>query len=221
MAKQTYTQFIYDRIALFGIGDPILVRELGNGIAVQYGMDEKKANAAAAVAMKRIIEAGTLPALRCFGKGIYYLAKPTVFGETGINKEKLIEIKYLNGDNGYETGATIMHKMGLTSLMPAERTFVSNNAQNRTKKDEMLDIIVKAPKTAITRENRKYLQFLDLLNIYDEVPVDAEQPYRILGGFIMANQLDYGRLLNIADLHYNYDTIIRLAHVASSQGARI
>lgn len=221
MAKLTYTQYIQDRIACFGVGDPILVRDLGAGIAAEYDLDDKKANAAAAVAVKRIIEAGTIPALRCFGKGIYYLTKQTVFGETGINKEKLIEIKYVNGDNGYETGATVMHKLGLTSLMPAERTFVSNNTQNRTRRDEMLDIIVKAPKTAITKDNRKYLQFLDLLNIYDEVPVDADEPYVILGGFVQTNGLDYGKLLNIADLHYNYDTIIRLAHVASSQGARI
>lgn len=221
MAKLTYTQYIQDRIACFGVGDPILVRDLGTSIATEYDMNDKKANAAAAVAVKRIIEAGTIPALRCFGKGIYYLTKQTVFGETGINKEKLIEIKYVNGDNGYETGATVMHKLGLTSLMPAERTFVSNNTQNRTRKDEMLDIIVKAPKTAITKDNRKYLQFLDLLNIFDEVPVDADEPYAILGGFVQTNGLDYGKLLNIADLHYNYDTIIRLAHVASSQGARI
>ena len=221
MDRQTYTQFVQDRIAGFGMGDPILVRDLGNGIAAEYGMDDKKANAAAAVAVKRIMEAGTVPALRCFCKGIYYLTKQTVFGETGINKEKLIGIKYLNGYNGYETGVTIMHKIGLTSLIPAERTFVSNHTQNRTKKDEMLEIIVKAPKTAITKENRKYLQFLDLLNIYDEVPVDADEPYVILGGFVQINGLDYGKLLKIADLHYNHETIIKLAHVASNQGARI
>lgn len=217
MSKQPYTQFVQDRIACFNIGDPILVRNLGNEIANAYDMDDKKANAAAALAVKRIMEAGTVPTLRCFGKGIYYLTKQTVFGETGINKEKLIDIKYLSGDNGYETGVTVMHKIGLTSLMPAKRTFVSNHAQNRTKKDDMLGIIVKAPKTTITRDNRKYFQFLDLLNIYDEVPIDAEEPYVILGDFVQTNALDYGKLLNIADLYYNNDTILRLAHVASNR----
>lgn len=221
MNKLTYTQFIQETIVHFGIGDPILVRNLGNRIAVEYDMEDKKANAAAAVAVKRILEAGTIPTLRCFGKGIYYLTKETIFGETGINKEKLIEIKYLSGDNGYETGAAVMHKLGLTSLMPYERTFVSNNTQNRTKKDETLDIIVKAPKTAVNKENRPYLQFLDLLNIYDEVPIDAEDPYAILGGFVQLKELDYEKLLGIADRHYNNDTIIKLAHVASRQGARI
>ena len=221
MPKLPYTQYVQNRVAAFGVGTPILVHDLGTDIAAEYGMDEKKANAAAAVAVKRIIEAGTIPELRCFSKGIYYLAKQTVFGETGIDKEMLIKIKYLKGDNGYETGATVMHKLGLISLMPAERTFVSNNTQNRAKRDEALGIIVKAPKTAVTKDNCKYLQFLDLLNIYDEVPVDADDPYAILGGFVQTNALDYGKLLNIADRHYNNNTIIRLAHVASHQGARI
>lgn len=221
MEKMTYTQFIQAIILQFGTGDPILIQNLGNQLAVEYGMEDKKANAAAAVAVKRILEAGTVPALRCFGKGIYYLTKETVFGETGINKEKLIEIKYLRGENGYETGAAVMHKLGLTSLIPAERTFVSNNAQNRTKRDEILDIIVKPPKTVVNAGNRPYLQFLDLLNIYDDVPVDAEEPYAILGGFVQAKKLDYKKLLGIADQHYNSNTIIKLAHVAGTQGARI
>lgn len=221
MDKLTYTQFIQKTIMHFGIGDPILVRNLGSRIAIQYDLEEKKANAAASVALKRIIEAGTVPALRCFGKGIYYLTKETVFGETGINKEKLIEIKYLCGDNGYETGAAVMHKLGLTSLMPSERTFVSNNAQNRTKKDKALNIIVTAPKTAVNATNRSYLQFLDLLNIYDEVPIDAVDPYAILSGFVQLKKLNYEKLLCIADQHYNNNTIIKLAHVASRQGTRI
>lgn len=220
MEKATYMEFVLKQIYKYEEGFPILVRELGCKLAVEFGLDEKKANAAAAVAVKRILDAGIVPELRCFSKGIYYLAKKTVFGETGINKEKLIAIKYLNDDNGYETGVTIMHKLGLTSLMPAERTFVSNYAQNRTKKDDTLGIIVRTPKTRVTKENRRYLQFLDLLNIYDDVPVDAEEPYAILGNFVRNNSLNYETLLTLANRHYNSETIIRLARVAGSQGGR-
>lgn len=221
MTQKTYTQYLQAIIVGFQAGDPILVNMLGRKIAAEYALDEKKACAAAAVAIKRIYDAGTFPELRNFGKGIYYLTKQTVFGEMGINKEKLIEIKYLAGNSGYETGTAMMHKIGLTSLMPAERVFVSNKAQGRTKKDKTLDITVKAPKVTIDEENRAYLQFLDLLNIYDEVPVDAENPYGILGNFVHERNLDYGRLLHLADRHYNGDTIIRLAHVAGTEGVRI
>ena len=213
MAKETYMQFVYNKIVGFEPGDPILIQTLGKELAEKYGIDYKKANANVSVVIKRIIKNGTIPALRCFAGGTYYLAKQTVFGETGINKEKLIRIRYLNGDNGYETGATIMHKIGLTSMMPAQRVIVSN-IKKRTITDEKLDIVVKAPKTTVTRGNWKYLQFLDLLNIYDEVPIDIEEPYAVLCAFVKKHGLDYGKLLNIASLHYNTDTIIKLANVA-------
>ena len=67
MPKLPYTQYVQNRVAAFGVGTPILVRDLGTDIAAEYGMDEKKANAAAAVAVKRIMEAGTIPELRRIG----------------------------------------------------------------------------------------------------------------------------------------------------------
>jgi len=221
MNKLSYTQNIKDIITDIAVGYPIFVSEIGKKLAVEYNMDKKKANAATAVAFKRILDTKMIPALRCFGKGVYYLTKPTLFGETGIDKETLIELKYLSGDNGYETGSTIMHKLGLTSLMPIERVFVSNKALNRTKRDEVLNITVKAPKVKVNKDNKLYLQVLDLLNIYDEVPVDADYPYNILSKLIATSSLDYRKLLVLADQHYGKDTIIRLAHVASGDGVRI
>lgn len=64
MKEQTYTQFIQQLIDGFQPGEPILVRELGNRIAEAYAMEEKKACAAAAVAVKRLIDTGTCPNLR-------------------------------------------------------------------------------------------------------------------------------------------------------------
>ena len=219
MNQLSYTKYLQEIIADTAAGYPIFVSGLGKKLAAKYNLDEKNANAAAAVAVKRIFDAKANPTLRYFGKGIYFLAKPTVFGETGIDKEKLIELKYLSGDNGYETGLTMMHKLGLTTLMPAERVFVSNKALGRTKRDEALNITVKAPKIPVNKENKPYLQILDLLNIYGDVPVDADNPYHIFSRLIEANRLDYRRLLFMADQHYGNDTILRLAHVASRQGA--
>ena len=216
--KKSYTQFLREEIAGFQAGEPILIRELGRRIAEAYQMEEKKACAAATVAVKRLLDTGVCPDLRFFSKGVYYMAKKTVFGETSINKEKLIEQKYLKDGNGYETGASIMHKVGLTTLMPVERIFVSNNAQNRSRKDETLGIVVRAPRIPVNKENLFYLQFLDMLHIYDDVPVDAEDPYLLLGNIVQARGLDYGVLLHLADTHYNSSTIIKLAHVAGRQG---
>lgn len=213
----SYTQFVQEIIEAFAVGAPIFVSRLGEEIARGYKMDHKKASVSAAVAVKRLMDTAAVPNLRCFGKGVYFLTKQTAFGETGINKEKLIEAKYLSGDNGYETGAFMMYKLGLTAWVPAERVFVSNRVRNRVKTDKSLGIVVRPSKVTIDKENRPYLQFLDLLSIYEEIPVDAENPYGILGGIVRTRGLDYGRLLYFADRYYDKNTIVHLAHVAGSE----
>lgn len=217
MKQLSYVQYVRNIIDGFHEGEPILIRELGRRIAAEYQTDEQKARLAASNAVKRIMQTDLIPSFRCFGKGIYYLAKQTPFGETGIDKEKLIAMKYLNGHNGYESGALMMHKLGLTSLAPKERVFVSNRAKTRIIRDANLNIIVKVPRTAIDRNNCDCLQFLDMLTIYDAQPVDANDPYEILHHFMQMKHLDYGKLLHIADRFYSEHTIIQLAHLAGHE----
>ena len=104
--------------------------------------------------------------------------------------------------------------------LPAEAigALADGSAQHRAKRDDALGIVIRAPRIPVNKENRFYLQFLDLLNMYDDVPVDAEDPYLLLGRFVQARGLDYGTLLHLADTHYNGNTIMKLAHVAGRQG---
>ena len=50
---------------------------------------------AVSVACKRIMDGTMIPELRFYQKGIYYRVAVTPFGETGIDKEQLIEDKFL------------------------------------------------------------------------------------------------------------------------------
>ena len=215
--RVSYILFVKNRIEAFAPGDPIFVSQLGEELSKAYKLAYKKACASAAVAVKQLIDTAAMPNLRHFGKGIYFLAKQTAFGETGINKEKLIEAKYLSDGNGYEAGTFMMHKLGLTAWVPAERVFVSNRVQNRVRTDKALGIVVRPSKVTIDQENRFYLQFLDLLSIYDKIPIDAENPYGILSGIVRTRRLDYGMLLQFADRYYDKNTMIHLAHIAGSE----
>lgn len=47
-----------------------------------------------------------------------------------IHTKQLIADKYLINDMGYETGLTVLHRMGLTSQMPRERVVASNRASD-------------------------------------------------------------------------------------------
>ena len=85
----TYTALVQNYIEQKRPGEPIYTEEIAGMLAETYGLEKKQAAAAAAVAVKRILDGGKLPELRCYQKGIYYRTAGTPFGELGINKEKL------------------------------------------------------------------------------------------------------------------------------------
>ena len=98
----TYAEYVRNYLKHQEQGAPIYTDEIADAIAADYEIDKKKAAAATAVAIKRIMDKGELPDLRCYQKGVYYRTVVTPFGEIGISREKLIADKYLIPDNGYE-----------------------------------------------------------------------------------------------------------------------
>lgn len=219
--KQSYMNFTHEKLNNAPVGVPIYTRQIADMIATKYGLPKKEASAATAVAIKRIIDGNIMPDLRCYQKGIYYRTANTPFGETGINKELLIADKYLKPDIGYETGPTILHRLGLTSQMPRERILATNVAKNCIRADKKLGVMIRPPKTTITGKNKDYLQLLDVLELLDKSPVDEERPYEILFEYIQKRNLRYQILLGIADEYYNRNTVLQLAHTANSGGHTI
>ena len=210
----TYIEFVQNFINKQPQGAPIYTSSIAEALADSYELDRKKAAAAAAVAVKRIMEAGSVSDLRFYQKGIYYRTAVTPFGEAGINKAQLIADKYLIPDKGYETGLSFLHDLGLTSQMPKEHIIATNAAKDCVRYDSKLNVSVCPPKTHINAGNKAYLQVLDALDIMDSAPVDADNPYAILAEHISHNDLKYERLLYYADKCYNRRTIINLAHTA-------
>ena len=210
----TYIEFVQDFVNNQPQGAPIYTDMIADALAGNYGLEKKKAAAAAAVAVKRIMTGGLVPDLRFYQKGIYYRASSTPFGETGISKEQLITDKYLRDDSGYETGPGLLHSFGLTSQMPNERLIATNAAKDCVRYDRKLDVSVCPPKAPINAESKAYLQVLDALDLMDNSPVDADDPYGIIAEHILRNGLMYERLLYYADKFYNRRTVINLAHTA-------
>ena len=216
----TYAEYVRNYLEQQGQGAPIYTDEIADAVAAEYEIDKKKASAATAVAIKRIMDKGELPDLRCYQKGIYYRIVITPFGEMGISREKMIAKKYLLPDNGYETGLRLLHHMGLTTQMPTEHLLATNVAKDCVRYDSKLGVSICPPKTPVNAENKAYLQTLDALVLLDKAPVDAQNPYTILAGHIRKNGLQYETLLYYADRLYNRKTIIRLAHTASQKVER-
>ena len=217
----TYAEFVRNYLEQQVQGVPIYTNEIAAALAVDYEIDKKKAAAATAVAIKRIMDKGELPDLRYHQKGVYYRTVVTPFGEMGISREKLIANKYLLPDNGYETGLRLLHHMGLTTQMPTEHLLATNVAKHCVRYDGRLGVSICPPKAPVNAENKAYLQTLDALDLLDKAPVDAQNPYNILANHIRKNGLQYETLLYYADRFYNRKTIIRLAHTASRKEERI
>lgn len=214
----TYMEYACQLIEQVPVGTPIYTKEVANKFQIQFDLSNKQASAAASVAFKRIMDSKILSDLRFYQKGIYYKTTVTPFGERGINKEQLIADKYLIPDRGYETGLTLLNRMGLVTQMPKEVIIATNIAKECVRTDKKLGVVIRPPRTEINGENKAYLQTLDALELLDKSPVDAEKPYCIIADFIKNKGLHYDKLLYFADRFYNRNTIIQLAHTASEGG---
>ena len=217
----TNKEFIVECISDIKTGVPIYIADLAVKLAEKDGIDEKKASAAVSVAMKRIIDQGLYPRLRTYQKGIYYLTEKTPFGEMGINKELLIQHKYLDPDIGYETGYAALYHFGLTTQIPRERVFVTNRAKDCQRLDEALGVYVRPPKVTVTANNKDYLQVLDVLEFMEKAPVDNVNPYGCIADILTQYNLKYSMLLALAELYYPQNTIFQIAHTATAmEGVR-
>lgn len=210
----TYTEFVKNYIEKQDYGEPIFTEDVADSLASAFGLEPKKASAAAAVAVKRLMDDHKLAGLRRYQKGIYFRTRATAFGEIMIRKGRIVDRKYILPDKGYETGAGLFYRMGLTTHIPSRRTLATNVARSGMRYDKALDVSICPAKTTVTAENKGYLRVLDVLYQMDSIPYDAEKPYGIVAEYIEKNGLRYDMLLSYADRYYNQKTVLRLAHVA-------
>ena len=109
-----------------------------------------------------------------------------------------------------------MHQLGLTSQMPRQRILATNVAKECARADRKLGVTIRPPKTAVTAENKAYLQVLDVLELLDKAPVDDAHPYEIIARHIKGKRLEYGTLLAFANDFYNKTTVLHLASTANA-----
>ena len=212
--NKTYISFIQGIILEKDIRKPIYVSELSRCVSKEYDLTLEKATAAVSVALKRIMDANAIPELRFYQKGIYYRSVSTPFGDVGIDKEQLIQDKYLYDDNGYEGGLNLLNKLGLTTQIPNKRVLVTNKASDCARTDKKLNVVVRPPKTEINKENKQYLKVLDALDTFEDAPIDVEEPYGVVRNYISQLGLEYSKLLAMANNYYNKNTILQLGKVA-------
>ncbi len=114
-----------------------------------------------------------------YDKGIYYLKqKSRLNGGSGLSAGEVAKYKYIsrnNKINGYYSGYTFANQMGLTTQVPYTIEIVSNQASAKCREVNLKNqkIMLRKPRTEVTKENYEILQLLDLLKDF-EVYVDDD-----------------------------------------------
>lgn len=136
-----------------------------------------------------------------FDTGIYYLSKTdSVLKNTYLDSNKVINKKYItDGTNvyGYVTGFTFANQMGLTTQLPAITEIVTNEESSKGRNVTIgkRKIRIKRPKVEITADNCKILQFLDLVNAYENwAECDEKTTQEIFVNYVNQEKLDRDRL---------------------------
>ena len=156
-----------------------------------------------------------------YQKGIYYKTVVTPFGNAGINYTELVKRVYLCDGNkvfGYETGASFMNKIGLTTQIPT-CTYIATEHNRIYVKDNGEHICLLKPIVGVTRENYRYLQFLDLIDNRMKIAVEVEDDtYKnILRNFIELYGLNFELLLHFGQYYKNDNIYHRLAELARGE----
>ena len=211
MDEQGYGNKIRQEIESIPYGVAIFSDQIARSLAEQLSISIEKAQKMTNLNLKRLADRNKIARLK---KGVYFRAKNTIFGITEPNIDNvLIQILTIDGEEviGYETGASFLNQIGLTTLIPRVKEIATNGY--RRKIDPNCHIVTKKPVVKITTSNYMYLQILDALQGLQTSHIDANNPYLIVNEFIVIHKLDRLKLISFAWKYYNQRTIQKLLEV--------
>lgn len=117
-----------------------------------------------------------------YDTGIYYLKGTSrLKGGNTLSASEVARYKYIsrnNRVNGYYSGYTFANQLGLTTQVPFTIEIVSNQASAKCREVNVKSqkIMLRKPRTEITKENYRILQLLDLLKDFEQyVDEDMER----------------------------------------------
>lgn len=186
---------------------PILTSDVARYVAAETGLPVANVKKAVNVNMARLEKSGRIARIE---KGIYCHRVKTAFGYYTPNKENLFCRQLLyDGDEviGYETGLSLLNRLGLVSQMPKRRCVATNRYGKRVPNN--IQIEIRKPAVKIDHTNYRYLQLLDAIRESENAPVDAERPEALIRETAEQLQLDLKLLILTARKYYHSKTLLR------------
>lgn len=194
-------KLVLEYIEQYPEDEPIFIEDIKKYVIGKNEEDNKQENVLKNinVILNRLKNEGIIKAEY---KGVYYKPIISMFGAVPLNTNKLRKLKYLEDKDGnikgYIVGAKLFNKLGLTTLVPNVTDIVTNECKYHKQYDEKLRTYITKPKIEITNENYRYLQFIDILDNKDNIPIDAPNADEILYRIIEECKLDFEKIIKYA-----------------------
>lgn len=206
-----YSEYMGSVIDGFPFGTPIftdaIVRMITNEVDVSIEEIKNIVN----LNLKRLADNHTIERIK---KGVYYKPKMTVFGKTKPPIDLVITETCIQQDEkliGYIGGETLLHQMGLTTLLAKDKTIVTN--KHRVKVPMGTHIVLKKPVVPICEGNAWYLQTIDAIAMLDAMYIDAENPREIIRNRVAKLGLDELALIKMAKQYYSQKVLLTVLDV--------
>lgn len=186
----------------------IRTEDVADQLVQRCPLSYDKARAAVNVKLKRIADKGDLRRIR---KGVYCHVKQTVFGPVTPDLNHIIARSVMIKDGnriGYQSGAGLLNHLGLSTLLPREIEITTN--QYRSKPPDSCHIRLRKPVVAITDDNWKYLQFIDVVDCLPTTQIDAKVPEQLIKALAAKRGLAPLTLIFTAKRYYPAKTVLRL-----------
>ena len=210
-------KLVLEYIEQYPEDEPIFIEDIKKYVIEKYEEDNKKEKVLKNinVILNRLKNEGIIKAEY---KGVYYKPIISMFGAVPLNTNKLRKLKYLEDKDGnikgYIVGAKLFNKLGLTTLVPNVTDIVTNECKYHKQYDEKLRTYITKPKIEITNENYRYLQFIDILDNKDNIPIDAPNADEILYRIIEECKLDFEKIIKYARETNNRKVLDKLFVIA-------
>lgn len=150
--------------------------------------------------IKRALDSGEL---MLFSRGVYYIPRNTVFGQTKITPEQVAEKKYIkeNGEFfGVYAGLKNLNQFGVTEQIPNTIEIVTNKEATRKRKITIngKEFILRKSRCIITLDNYHEYNLLQLFSDMDEKDKIDDFVREKINKYINNNRVDKEKLLCMA-----------------------
>lgn len=196
-----------EKIAMYACSHPVFtIKELYRDMKIE----QKYANTTRIILTRMCDD----DILMRYEQGIYGYKKEGKFIKKHIapTYEEMIEHVYLKDNNGYITGGGYLLSIGLSTWCPAKMEIASNQVKRTQVKEH---VIIRKPKTMITRENKRYLQLLDCIDEIDTAPIDCESASKLL--YEQIYKMDVMFLLYLAKHYYKKEVTERILDIIGEE----